>query len=264
MSRYDWRVKHPGLEALRSAVAATRREVVEHPIYQSLGTVADVTVFMEHHVFAVWDFMSLLKSLQRELTCVAVPWVPRGPMASRRLVNDAVLTEESDEIAGGFASHLELYLRAMAEAGADTTAIDGFLGLVRGGVPVPEAVTRAGAPEPAAEFVRATWEIIEEPVHCRAAAFAFGREDLVPEMFGRIVAGQATDERLGHFRDHLARHIQADGEEHTPRAMRMLVDLCGNDPRRWAACTAAVTRALRARTALWDGVVAALGRTSVT
>src|SRR5580704_18311388 len=102
-------------------------------LYAALDSRPAILTFMEHHVFAVWDFMSLLKSLQRNLTCVELPWVPTGPTGSRRLINDIVLVEESDERGDGFISHFELYLEGMAQAGADRAAIDAFIGLIRHG-----------------------------------------------------------------------------------------------------------------------------------
>src|ERR1043165_9467394 len=129
--RYDWGKQNPAIDQLRAAIEPTRITIVKHPISPQLNSLADVNTFTENHVFAVWDFMSLLKSLQRNLTCVEVPWLPRGPTASRRLINDIVLVEESDELRGGFISHFELYLLGMQEAGADTTVIDTFISLLR-------------------------------------------------------------------------------------------------------------------------------------
>src|ERR1044072_7197836 len=127
MSRYDWDMRHEGIDRARSVIESARKEVTAHPVYQRINSRADMATFLEHHVFAVWDFMSLLKSLQRELTCVDVPWVPVGSEVSRRLINDIVLVEESDELNGGFTSHFELYRNGMAEADADTRRIDTFL-----------------------------------------------------------------------------------------------------------------------------------------
>jgi hypothetical protein len=215
---------------------------------------------MEHHVFAVWDFMSLLKSLQRNLTCVEVPWGPTGPTGSRRLINDIVLVEESDERAGGFISHFELYLDGMTQAGADRTAIDAFIGLMRAGRPVLTSLKEAEAPGPAADFTSMTWGFIESaPVHCQAAAFAFGREDLIPDMFDQVAdVNRTVANRLATFVDYLERHIQVDSEEHTPMAMQMLADLCGDDPAKWRQCEETVNTALAARARLWDGILAAI------
>ncbi|HEX5121000.1 MAG TPA: DUF3050 domain-containing protein [Pseudonocardiaceae bacterium] len=261
MSRYDWGKEHPAIDKLRERIESVRLEVTKHPIYHSLTTLAEVNTFTENHVFAVWDFMSLLKTLQRDLTCVDVPWVPRGSTESRRLINDIVLVEESDEHGEGFISHFELYLNGMAQSGADTRPINDFLDLIRAGAPVPDALAGAAVPAPAAAFVATTWRIVQSsPLHCLAAAFAFGREDLIPEMFDQVVRIDDQGGKLGTFRDYLARHIEVDGEEHTPMAMAMLADLCGDDQEKWDQCTDAVVTALTARVGLWDGILAALDR----
>jgi hypothetical protein len=186
--------------------------------------------------------------------------VPTGPTGSRRLINDIVLVEESDELRGGFISHFELYVAGMAEAGADTGPIDGFLHLLRERRPVPQALADAGVPAPSADFVRTTWSFIEgAPVHCQAAAFAFGREDLIPDMFQQVIGVNEGVGGLDTFVDYLARHIEVDGEQHTPMAMQMLADLCGDDEVKWRDCARTVNAALAARARLWDGILAALG-----
>jgi hypothetical protein len=260
MSRYAWTRASSGVEELKESIEPARRRVIDHPMYHRLDDLAAVQTFMRHHVFAVWDFMSLLKSLQRSLTCVQVPWLPTQHSDSRRLINDIVLVEESDELAGGFISHFELYLNGMTQAGADRTAIDAFIQLLRQDVPVRTALKEARAPEPAARFSSMTWEIVETaPVHCQAAAFAFGREDLIPDMFEKVVkVNSAIGNRLSAFVDYLERHIQVDSEEHTPMAMQMLADLCGDDAGKWHECEETVNAALAARARLWDGVLAAV------
>jgi hypothetical protein len=260
MSRYEWGDTHPQIDKLKALIAPARDAVVSHPLYAALNSHAAITTFMEHHVYAVWDFMSLLKSLQRQLTCVDVPWVPSGPTGSRRLINDIVLVEESDELHGGFISHFELYLAGMTDAGADRRAIDGFLSRIREGRTVPNALVQSRVPKASAAFVRTTWRFVETaPVHSQAAAFAFGREDLIPDMFEQVVKVNANEGgQLDTFVDYLARHIQVDAEEHTPMAMQMLADLCEDDPQKWAECADTVNTALAARARLWDGVLAAI------
>lgn len=265
MARYEWGGTNPAVERLKDAVEPARRKVITHPLYHELGTLSAVTTFMEHHVFAVWDFMSLLKTLQRQLTCVQIPWVPSGPTASRRLINDIVLVEESDELGNGFISHFELYLDAMRQAKADAVPIDTFIELIRAGNPVLPSLKEADVPESAAEFVTGTWKFIERsPVHCQAAAFAFGREDLIPDMFDQVAALNAELGQLSAFVDYLRRHIQVDSEEHTPMAMQMLADLCGEDQSKWADCEETVNAALLARMKLWDGILGNIQRSGLS
>lgn len=259
MPRYEWDQTHAGINELKAAVAAIRSKVITHEMYSRLDSRPAIVTFTEHHVYAVWDFMSLLKSLQRSLTCVDVPWVPTGPTSSRRLINDIVLVEESDELGDGFISHFELYLRGMTQAGADTSVIEPFIDLVRDGTPVLEALDAVPVPAPSADFVRSTFNFIQnQPLHCRAAAFAFGREDLIPEMFQQVVDVNEEIGGLDTFVDYLRRHIQVDDEEHTPMAMQMLADLCGDDEAKWQECVGAVSSTLTARVRLWDGITAAI------
>src|ERR1700731_416182 len=158
MPRYEWGGTNPAIETLKDAIEPVRQKVIGHPLYHQLTTPDAVLAFMEYHVFAVWDFMSLLKTLQRNLTCVQVPWVPSGPTGSRRLINDIVLVEESDELRGGFTSHFELYVAGMTEAGADVSVIEAFIALLRSGATVEAALAEAAVPAPAAEFVALTWD----------------------------------------------------------------------------------------------------------
>jgi hypothetical protein len=258
MSWQGWDKTHPGVDLL-AAVKSARARVVTHPLYANLNTHAAIVTFMEHHVFAVWDFMSLLKSLQRNLTCVAVPWVPSGPTGGRRLINAIVLAEESDERRGAYISHFEWYVAGMAEAGADHSVVDRFIDLIRAEESVPYALEAAGVPSAAAEFVTTTWGLIASaPVHCQAAAFAFGREDLIPDMFTQVVAVNQRTGGLETFVDYLERHIWVDGEEHTPMAMEMLAELCGDDETKWRECAVTASTALAARCRLWGGILTAI------
>uniref|UniRef100_UPI00404A26B6 DUF3050 domain-containing protein n=1 Tax=Fluviicola sp. TaxID=1917219 RepID=UPI00404A26B6 len=81
---------------IQEASAELQNKIVNHPAYKSIKTIDDVKHFMEHHIYAVWDFMSLLKSLQTSLTCTQVPWFPVGSAKVRFLINEIVCGEESD------------------------------------------------------------------------------------------------------------------------------------------------------------------------
>lgn len=211
---------------------------------------------MESHVFAVWDFMCLLKALQRVVTCVEMPWVPRGDPETRRLINEIVLGEESDTLpGGGCASHFELYLQAMTRAGADTKPIKTFIEKLEAGHLVHVALEHARAPKGAAEFVLNTIDIVHigKP-HCVAAAFALGREEVIPSMFTEIVSSIEAQDELRLFRFYLDRHIELDGDEHSILASKMLANLCGDDAVRWKEATEIAIASLQSRSLLWDSV----------
>lgn len=249
------------LQTMQSALAPYRSVLVAHPVYSQIDSLARLRVFMQHHVLAVWDFMSLLKWLQAELTCVQVPWRPQGDPITRRLINEIVLAEESDiDGDNAFASHFEMYLSAMDDCGADTVPVTKLVDSLVSGIPLGEALDASSdIPASARTFVEATFKLIDSrQPHVVAAAFALGREDLIPDMFRAIVgdAGQPVPAHLTRFRTYLDRHIELDGDEHTPLALRMLASLCGDDDQRWQEATSAAITSLLARRALWDGVVA--------
>jgi hypothetical protein len=202
--------------------------------------------------------MSLLKTLQQQLCCISVPWLPPVDAAAARLLNEIVLGEESDSDGGeGFASHFELYHLAMRGFGADTTMIDRFLTLLRRGTNVSAALRQAEVSAAVERFVSQTFEVIASGDLCRvAASFTFGREDLLPEVFQKIVdrLDQETGGALAEFRYYLLRHVELDGEEHGPMAAKLIGALCGQDQARWQAATEAAVAALEARIAFWDAI----------
>ncbi|RYU81618.1 DUF3050 domain-containing protein [Hymenobacter persicinus] len=246
------------IQTLHEQLAPARAQLVSHSVYQGLHTLEDLRQFMEHHVFAVWDFMSLLKCLQRDLTCVTVPWVPRGNPATRRLINEIVLEEETDvDQHGQPASHFEMYLRAMEECGADTQPIRRLLDALSVGESVEQALLLADAPYAVQQFVLSTFHVINSGnPHAVAAAFTFGREDVIPDMFRHLIAdlSQRFPGQLDTFIYYLDRHIQLDEEVHTPLAEQMVRELCGSDAQRWDDCRDVANRCMQARVALWNGI----------
>jgi hypothetical protein len=252
--------------SIAEAILPLRQALLAHRLYGELKSIEQVRVFMAHHVFAVWDFMSLLKALQRGLTCVETPWLPAGEPRLRRLINEIVLSEESDLTdRGEVVSHFELYLRAMREVGADTSQIEQFLASLRAGRSVEAALEEAGVPVCVKEFVRHTFRVVASgQLHELAAAFTYGREDLIPDMFGALVGRLDLDfpGRVTTFRYYLDRHIELDGDEHGAMGREMVELLCGGDLVRQEDARTAAVRALQARLRLWDGIAesAATGR----
>lgn len=248
------------IERLQETIRQTRNRLIEHPLYTGLDTLEALQKFASLHVFAVWDFMSLLKSLQRKLTCTELPWVPVGNPATRYLVNEIVLGEESDiDMRGHRISHFELYLEAMEQMGADTAVIRQLLANLQNRVPLREALLQL--PRAVQEFVGFTFDIIEKaPLPVQAAVFTFGREDLIPDLFMALVKDLSREhpEKLGLFRYYLERHIEVDGGHHSHLAVEMVEQLCGNDDLLWEKATQAANKSLLYREKLWDAVYQSL------
>ncbi|NCD67926.1 DUF3050 domain-containing protein [Mucilaginibacter agri] len=252
------------IEQLKTAIIPFREKLTNHPLYQQITSLDDLHVFMQHHVFAVWDFMSLLKSLQIGLTCVQLPWIPVGNANTRYLINEIVTGEESDVDEHGVrSSHFELYLKAMEQAGAHHNAIDNLLFEMASGKFIDEALIIADIPVSARNFVQHTFEVINtNKPHLQAAVFTFGREDLIPDMFISLVKeiSEQFPGKVDAFLYYLERHIEVDGEHHSHLAYQMTAELCGDDDSKWIEAEASVIAALQARIDLWDSIFATVNK----
>jgi hypothetical protein len=237
-----------------------------HPLFMEINTLASLQHFMQNHVFAVWDFMTLTKRLQLDLTCVRLPWLPPEDAHAARLINEIVLAEESDEHPNsGHCSHFELYLEAMREVGASTLPIETFIDLQRQGVEVQTALQQVDIHPAVAAFARHTLHVaLHAPIHCVAAAFVHGRESVIPAMFERILEGcEIANRQAPTFCYYLKRHIELDAQNHGPAAEQLLQRLTQARPdREQQACNAAIS-AVESRIALWDGMRAKVREVSL-
>jgi hypothetical protein len=235
-----------------------RERLIAHPLYAEIVSVETLQILMKSHVFAVWDFFSLAKRIQLLCTCVQVPWLPREDGTSARLINDIVMSEESDEDGnGGYTSHFQLYKQAMAELGADLGPIDRYTAALERGEDCLEALGTSDLPAHVVDFVGFDLRLaLNGKPHEVASAFCWGREDLIGDMFGEILPQLQFKELDGsQFKYYVERHIQLDSHEHGPLARRLVANLCGDDPVKVQEATAAAIEALETRIRLWDGVL---------
>jgi hypothetical protein len=243
-----------------------RCRLEQHPIYAAVASIEDLHCFMQHHVYSVWDFMSLIKYLQAVVAPARQPWSVVGDASARRFINELVLEEESDEnpFSGGFCSHFELYQQAMLEIGADTAPSQRFVERVEA-EGIAAALAGADIPEPARRFTAATFAFIDaERPHVAAAALALGREHIIPAMFRAILRRIGVGEAQAPiFHTYLNRHIHLDEDFHAPLSLRLLNGLCANDQARVEEAVSAAEAAVHARLDLWDGVYAAVRGGSV-
>lgn len=251
---------NPFIQELQLRIQPIRSTLVTHPVYQKINNLDGLINFSQCHVYAVWDFMSLLKALQNDLTCTQIPWLPTGNSNTRYLINEIVLGEESDTDENNQRiSHFELYLKAMEQMGARTQPILDLTQKIEQGVTIFEAIQQANIHPNIKEFLNFTFEIaLNAPTHVKAAVFTFGREDLIPDMFLEILKTVYHDypQKVSVFKYYIERHIEVDGDHHSHLALEMVEDLCNNDPKKWEEATTAAIESLQKRALLWDAIVA--------
>ena len=245
-------------ERIKESINPLTDKIVHHKLYSAIEDIQDMRIFMQYHVYAVWDFMSLLKSLQKNLTCVNVPWFPVGDADTRYLINEIVTGEESDvDLNGIRKSHFEMYLDAMDQCGADTSGIKVFIASLQTGNNLKDAFRIAKTPAAAQDFVNFTFEIINSnKTHLQSAIFTYGREDLIPGMFVSILndIDRNFPDSISIFKYYIERHIEVDGDHHSNLAIQMTDNLCGEDENKWDEALVSIKEALGKRINLWDGV----------
>lgn len=247
------------IQTVNQLITPERQALLEHPLYSKITTIAHLQNFMEGHVYAVWDFMSLLKALQQKLTCTTTPWFASPYPQTRYLINEIVLAEESDlAMDGQRLSHFEMYVDAMQDAQADVQTMGAFLQSLQEGKSINQAIDLLNVDRDIKDFLTFTFDIIAQgKPHEIAAAFTFGREDLIPAMFTEILKGfqlNFPETDLSKLIYYFERHIELDGDEHGPMAMQMIAELCGSDEQKWQDVIRVSKEALVKRYGLWNAI----------
>ena len=247
------------IDTINNSIQQQKELLLQHSLYDKVKSIEDLHCFLENHVYAVWDFMSLLKALQSKLTCTTTPWFATTNPQTRYLINEIVVAEESDlTIDGQRSSHYEMYIEAMKACGASTTGIEHFLTEVNSLKNIFVAIKKSNLHPNIKAFLDFTFRVIEEgKSHEIAAAFTFGREDLIPSMFTAILKNfQANfpDNDLSKLIYYFERHIELDADDHGPMAMKMITELCGTDAQKWSDVEEVSKMALEKRIGLWDAI----------
>ncbi|WP_299871308.1 DUF3050 domain-containing protein [uncultured Cocleimonas sp.] len=239
-------------------ISSIKQKLEDHPIYEAVESIEDLQCFMQHHVYSVWDFMSLVKYVQATVAPAKAPWLPGGDSNVQRFINELVLEEETDEgINGeGYSSHFELYQQAMLEIGADISMSNAFLDNVRQ-QGLKQALYMGNIPNLCRDFTEVTFSCIAaDKAHEVAASLALGREHIIPTMFRAILNRTGVSEsQAPTFHYYLNRHVHMDEEVHGPLSLRLLNGLCDGDTVKIDEAIIAAQTAVEARVKLWDDLL---------
>lgn len=252
------------IQKVNEQIKGERNKLLNHSLYKKIQKIEDLQKFLEGHVYAVWDFMSLLKALQQKLTCTTTPWFASENPETRYLINEIVLAEESDlAIDGSRLSHFEMYLDAMKDSNANTRTVLNFINDVRNGNSIFEVIEKSELHPNIKSFLNFSFDVIQRgKTHEIAAAFTFGREDLIPDMFTEILKNfqiNFPETDLNKLIYYFERHIELDADEHGPMAFKMIAYLCENDQQKWNEVLAVSKEALEKRYLLWNAIEEQIG-----
>ena len=246
------------IERIEKELYPLREHLQDHKVYYCVRTISDIRLFMEQHVFAVWDFMSLLKKLQNLLSYNSIPWIPSGYPEASRLINEIVWGEESDiNRKGEPMSHFEMYIEAMSSLGANPKKMFLIIDKLKSGEKIDAILDKILLPDHLIDFMKFTFKVIKtNQPHIIAAVFTFGREDLIPDMFIEIIKNlkNSQNNNLDNLIYYFERHIEVDADEHGPLALEMIKQLCGENEKKWDEALHYSKKALEYRIKLWDGI----------
>ncbi len=146
----------------------------------------------------------------------------------------------------------------MTQCGASTTQINTFLKNVEETKNIFVSIKQSDLHPNVKAFLDFTFRVIEQgKPHEIAAAFTFGREDLIPNMFTEILRNfqqNFPETDLSKLIYYFERHIELDADEHGPMAMQMITELCGDSEQKWNEVQEVSVLALEKRIGLWNAI----------
>ena len=244
------------LESNKNKLDELKHKITTHPLFANKLEPKHMCKFMESHIFAVWGFMSILKSLQKIITPSNLPWIPNKNTKNGlvNFVNEIILSEESDYIEGiGFISHFEIYLLAMKNMGAKTDQLDKLTSRIMDNGYNKKFIDDVDASAEVKSFLKYDLEVsMNGTLPEIIGAFTLGREKVIPNMFSYILPAIEETSASKYLITYLERHIDIDGDRHGPLSMKLLNASC--DKEQLSPAYASAIKSLELRLLVWDRI----------
>ena len=250
------------LDNQKKIIIELKELLVSHQLFANKLSIEQVRVFMESHIFSVWGFMSLVKSLQIRITSNHIPWLPNKNTKNglTNFINEIILCEESDYIDGiGYTSHFEIYLLAMENIKANSEVIRKLIDKLKKEKYNKEFIDKLSIHNEVKDFIKFDLEISQSMNLPKiVGSFTLGREKVIPNMFSYIVPCIKEDASTRHLLTYLKRHICVDGDRHGPLSLKLLDVICEDEKDYFFAYSSGI-KSLELRLKVWDKIASELG-----
>ena len=230
-----------------------------HRIYDRLHDEASLRLFVEHHVICVWIYNYLMRDLYQEIANHIQPMSSQVQKEAIRLISELVLEEEVDEQNDGtLISHMEIYLEAMQDLGADVGPIMSFFDLLESGKDWVEAARQAHFPIESQLYFEKINVFFESPVHERAALLFYEGEPYVPDSFLNKLNVLSQTAKTARLLEYFEKHIEGLKRPGFSAIGRLVELFCGDDEDLNAAAEARAEEAMKIRLEFWGQIAGKL------
>ncbi len=226
-----------------------------HKLYERVSDENALRTFVEHHVICVWSYSFLLRNIYQELVSVIHPLNSQGQKEAIRLISEIILDEEVEEQHdGSLMSHMEVYMEAMQDLGADLGPIVTFFDMQDAGADWQDALEAAEFSPAITEYARCIGSFFKRPLHERAAILFYEGEPYIPDQFLSKLGLLSSKHRTHRLLDYFERHIEGLKRPGFSAAGRLVEIFCGDSDAFNEAAEKAAECAMKARIEFWNQV----------
>lgn len=224
-----------------------------HKIYKLLNNQTSLANFMERHVVCVWVYHSLLRSLYQDIVSQLTDLNGDRSKECLRLITEIVLEEVVEDLGDGqYQSHLELYVEAMEDLGANITPILTFFDMLEKGYTTKRSLELANFPIEAVRYAKTILPLLKEPPYKKAAALFYEGEPFIPDSFLTQVEVLLPKVPVNLLLDYFEGHIEGLKRPGFSATGRLVEIFCASDKRYELQAEKIAEKVMKSRLELWN------------